>query len=539
MSATERQRLIKRLSQKLLPRHRLVPMWAQLRVWRRGADGQAHPAELLPRLYGGVYDRLLKRYVRDAKPGPGEVHEIPVHPGQLPLVLHPGGKLRVMAFGGPGSGKTRAAVIWLVLAALTFPGKAFGNVGATGERTLRMVEAHHEVVPSAWVDEESEHQGKRKHLWANGSRHDFRAAKEPSHAIGTPIQGVSWWRAVIDETQNVSDRAQRDVDERGRSAGGAYMIIETATNVDDLPGFAVKREEYKHAKNKQILRLNPMDNPWVELEYWDLIRENYTERQWRQRILSEDLEAESRTYYAFNFGVHVRPRPRQGDPEYVEITRQKTAERGAEAREAIAGVDFGVLVNAAEMVRAYRHLPTRQVHWWVTGEITGSLTLGTGGFARQVVKAVGGDPEDVVVYADPHVNTRDTDKSDIAQFRQRGIETHPAGAPPIRVKHRVEMLNVLFDRCVLFIDTVDGSSAACAPRLVQSLLTMQVDEQGNLEPIRKNGEKDPSHWPAALAYGLYPWNRIRGLYVVDDEDEEEDPVLRKAREIAKRREARG
>lgn len=506
-------------------------MWAQLRVWRRGTDGTAQPAELLPRIYGGLYDSLLRKYVPNAKPGPGEVHEIPVHPGQLPLVLHPGGKLRVMAFGGPGSGKTRAVVIWLVLQALCSPNRAYGNVGATGERKLRLWEAHHEVVPKTWVTYESEHDGEIQ--WANGVRHDFRAGKEPSAAIGTPIQGVTWWRAVIDETQNVSNRAQRDVDERGRSAGRHYMVMETATNVDDLPHFTVRREEYKKSKNKEILRLDPMENPWVDLGYWELIREGYTDREWAQRILSLDLEADSRVYYAFSFDVHVRPRPTRRDREYVEVTAEVTAAR-TEAKPCIGGVDFGRLVNAAELVRAYRHIPTGQIHWWVTGEITGGFKTGTEGFAAQLRRHVG-DIDRVVAYVDPHTNTKDQDRSDIAIFRAAGIETHPAGAPPIRVKHRVAMLNLLFDKCLLFIDTVGGTAAAVAPRLVQSLLTMQIDEEGNPEGMRKD-VKDPSHWPAALAYGLYPWNRMRGLAVVT---EDEDPVLVKAREIADRKERGG
>ena len=34
----------------------------EIRVYRRGADGRAEPAELLPRVYGGRYNRQLRGY---------------------------------------------------------------------------------------------------------------------------------------------------------------------------------------------------------------------------------------------------------------------------------------------------------------------------------------------------------------------------------------------------------------------------------------------------------------------------------------------
>jgi hypothetical protein len=487
-------------------------------------------------MYGGLFDRLLGTYVAGARPGPGEVHEIPVHPGQLGVVLHPGGRMRVMAFGGPGSGKTRAIAIWIILQALTYPGKHFGNVGATGDRVMRLWEAHAEIVPPDWVDTASENDGEI--VWANKSQHDFMAAKEPSAAIGTPIQGVSWWRAVIDETQNVSERAQRDIDERGRNAGAAYMVLESATNVDYIPSFIRRREEYKHSPRKEVIRLNPLENPWVELDYWERFRGEYTERDFRQRIMSEDVPPEHLVYSAFAYGENLRRRPDEDDPLYEDVTATLLDERWDLPRPFLVGQDFGVLTNASEVLRAFRYKPTREIHWWVVDELTSSSYVGTEGHGRLLVKHLEG-AEKFVASADPHINTKDTDKSDFHMFERQGIEVRKAGPPPIRVKHRVSMLNALFcdARGVrrLFVDVTQDNKPK-APRLVESLLGMELDDLGRSEAHRKD-KNDPTHWPAALAYGLYPWEKLRGVLTVvtGDDEPEETPLQARARRYRERR----
>ncbi len=540
MGQSQLEKLKAKVRAKWDPAKRYVPMWAQLRVWRRGPNGKAAPAELLKRQYGGLFDRRRGQYIPGATPAPGEVHEIPVHPGQLPVVLHPGGKMRVMVFGGPGSGKTRAVAIWLVLQALQFPGsspkklRVFGHVGATAERKLRMWEAHHEIVPASWIDYASENDGEV--LWASHVMHDFRAAKEPSAAIGTPIQGVSWWKAGVDETQNVGDRAQRDIDERGRNAGVGYQVMETATNVDYLPAFIARRESYKHSPRKEVIRLNPMDNPWVELAYWERFRSEYSEREFRQRILSEDVPPERLVYAAFSYSENVRHRPAEDDKNYKDITSDLLEDKWDLPRPFLVGQDFGVLTNASEILKAYKHLPTGETHWWVVDELTSGSYIGTEGHARMLVKHLEG-AEKFVVSADPHVNTKDTDRSDFHMFERHAIEVKRAGPPPIRVKHRVSMLNALFcdanGRRRLFVDaTEDGRPRA--PRLVESLLSMELDDLGRAESVRKD-KKDPTHWPAALAYGVFPWEKLRGfLSVVSGEDEPEPPPLTPLERIKQR-----
>jgi hypothetical protein len=62
---------------------------------------------------------------------------------------------------------------------------------------------------------------------------------------------------------------------------------------------------------------------------------------------------------------------------------------------------------------------------------------------------------------------------------------------------------------------------------------MAYDDFGNAESVRKD-YSDPTHWPAALGYGLFRFERLRGLSTFEAITEP-DPLLRRAQEIANRR----
>ncbi len=111
------------------------------------------------------------------------------------------------------------------------------------------------------------------------------------------------------------------------------------------------------------------------------------------------------------------------------------------------------------------------------------------------------------------------------------------------MKHRVSMLRTLLcdasGRRRLFIHCDNNRAPAC-PKLVQSLLTQQYDDRGNPENVRKD-YSDPTHWPAATSFGLYPFEQLRGRTTFDlitggvNGPGAEDPVLVKARQIYDRR----
>ena len=531
MSQSERARLIAGIRRRVDPRLRYAPTWAQLRVWRRGGSGQAEKAELLPELYGGLYDRLLGGYIADASPRAGDVVELSCHPGQLDGLLYRERMMRIMLLGGPGSGKTWVLALRLLLKSLGTqlpggrwwggPNKNWLHVGATGDR-LRVLWDQLDLIAGAtgWVNTEERLEVDLLPL-LNGSRHIFKAAKAPSKAIGTPIQGLSAAGAGIDETQNVSDAAQKDVNERGRRAGLDYEVCETATRVDGLGFFSRKLKQYAASPDKIIIKLDPLENPFVEPGYWDRLRGDYTDREWRQRMGSEELSAEHLVYYAFDFGRNLRPRPRFEHGSlvdvtgcYRDITRDLTRKTVRPGRPFVIGHDFGALTSASEVLKAYEHLPTQRTHWWIVDEITSGSHTTSDGHGRKLIKAY--PVRDFLVRGDPHDNSTDQDKSDYAQMRKLEIEIVKASAKPISVRHRIAMLNTLmFNGDInhpddgerrLFID-VDERGEPKAPKFVESCLEMEPDEWGNQENVRKD-YRDPTHWPCAAAFGVYPDERF-------------------------------
>lgn len=537
---------------------RYVPQWAQLRVYERDAERNVVAGDWRPKVYGGLWDCVLKEYVPDAKPEhahdrdcpegcrEGGVAEVSCHPGQIRVFEYqsPEGKAawvkRIMVLGGPGTGKTQTLSIAALLLGLDGPHCVIGMVGATADR-VEVMWADFEAIAGArgFISSRNKHArgGPTITLW-NGSRYEFVAAKEPSKRMGSPIQGRSWHYACIDETQNVLDSAQKDIDERGRRNGKGYRIIESATNIQGgaAGGHAMlRRETYKTNPERDIIRLAPADNVFVSDEHWATQRASLSDHEWRQRFEVEDLPPEALVYSGFMFGESVRPAPR--DRQY-DVTRQVTNDRFDQPYLWVAGTDFGTLCTATIWLKAYR-VPSLGLCWWAMHETTSGSHSNAGDHARRLISFA--NPADFIMVADPHVNTKEVDKSDYELTRRQGVIVRPAaslgpGMPSIKVKTRVNMLNALFcdanGKRRLFLDCDEAGKPRC-PRLAQSLMQMTYDEFGNPESVRKD-YSDPTHWPAAVAYGLFPFERLRAI-PAEQKREAEDPTLARAMAIAARR----
>lgn len=498
---------------------------AQLRVWRRTERG-AQPAELLPTIYGGTYDVSVADYVDDPNAPPPL--EISVHPGQLPMVTYePHGKMRVIFLGGPGSGKTRGLAIWAVLEALKHPNSTCLVLGATAERLTVIWDALLDILePTGWIVERQDL--RHQMVLSNGSNFIGKSGKEPSRAIGSGVQGISADRCVVDEQQNLSARVLQDAQERGRRAGTDFCMLGGATLVDGNAWFIRTLADYRKNSLCEVIRLNPLDNSFVEPEYWERFKADYSDRDWRQRIMSEELTPERLVYSSYNHAENVRPRPKVGDIEYEDITMTLTRRYGGTYR-FIFGHDFGVLTQATEILKAYRHRPTGQIHWWVVDEIWSGSHTGTEGHSHKLSNAYPVD--EFFVSADPAINVgrEHADKSDYAIMRSFGIHVERASTKTIMVKGRVAMLNGLLGNAKgvrrLFIDC-DGGGRPRAPKLVESFLISEYDEWGNPENVRKN-YRDPTHFPSALSFGLFPWEQIaapRAIYAVPTRPVDDEPI---------------
>ena len=120
--------------------------------------------------------------------------------------------------------------------------------------------------------------------------------------------------------------------------------------------------------------------------------------------------------------------------------------------------------------------------------------------------------DDCIVIADPHFNSKEADKSDYHKFREVGWKLYPSVHGKIPVKHRISMMNSLFKDAKgtrrLFLHC-DGNKRPACQKLAEALMSHQYDHAGRPQPARKD-RRDVTHWPDAVGYGLFPFERIRG-----------------------------
>ena len=503
MPASNKTLLKERIRRLSRESDRYVDIAAQLRVYRRNvADTAAEPAELLPRIYGGRYDRLARKYV-----GPAEkVTEISCHAGQVPLLTFAEpGVARVLALGAPGGGKTFAAIRKALLCALDRANSIGGIVAPTNDRRQIVWRDFLELVePLGWIEEVK--QTAKEIVLVNRTVVQILAAKRPSVQQGNPLQGRSWDWCVVDESQNVDDDTQVEIDTRGRRAGTKYVVFETATNAQ-VPSFRVRLEKYKaNPILHRILRYEGKDNPWTERAYWERLKGLMSEREYREKILAQDVPPELLVYPRFSFAETVRPVP----AGLRDITPLITADRFQRPAKYIIAQDFGVLVNASIVLKAYAGPGGVEDRlWWAIDEIT-SYQTGADLHARMILQ--GYDPDEVLVVADPHFNSKEADKSDYQMFRNEGLTIQPAAFGQIPKKHRISMVNTLLEDAAgkrrVFVACDSNKNPACR-KLVQSFMSLQYSDNGVAEADKKD-LRDMTHWTCALGYGLYPWERFRG-----------------------------
>lgn len=541
---------------------RFVPMWLQFHLHLRDTpEGKLGPA--LPGLFGGLWDRIACRYVDDANPSvlPKEGDELidwldaevvarELHPGQVEAVLgNHDGLMRVMLLGGPGSGKTRGLSMVELKWCAQRPTTTGGMVAATSDRLYDPLWLDTlGVLPKTWVERASEYEMRIDLV--NGRRIEFVAAKEPSKLIGSAIQGKSWRDAGIDETQSIHDRSQMDVDERGRRYGTDYCVFETATRFGN-PHFEDRLESYTPEKHAKIIKVSFRDNTFTDPAYFERMKDRYSERDFRRRFLLEDVAPENMAYPSYS-RENVRPAPIGGNLE--DVTRKITKElfgglAGAPQNGAawIVGTDWGTLCHASIWLKAFRDPkdPGRLL-WWAMRETytrssSGDAARGGGATAADHMRRLMqfAHPSDFVVIGDPGINTKDTSKSDYHLARNEGVFVRPAYFKPIEVKHRVSMFNVLchdaHGRRRFFIDCDDHGHPRCKD-LAKHIRLVEIGPDGKLEGNRKN-YSDPSHGPAATQFGMFPWERIRGLSTFEAmTGADEDPIALKAQQFAERRE---
>lgn len=501
MPRTNRSELRDRVKNLLRAHDRFVDLGVRVQVVRR-IDGEVIPGEIRPTIYGGRYDRLMRRYVG----APENIQTITATPGQLGLLeFDEPGMLRLLALGAPGAGKTYGAVRKALIKALQRCNSTGGLVGPTNDRRMILWTDFLNLVEPLGFVEEVQKTDKRIVL-KNNTVIEVLAAKKPSAAQGNPLQGRSWDWAVADESQNIEDEAQTEIDTRGRRAGTSYVVFETATNQTQVPGFKVRIERYKNQpKTHKIMSFSGDTNSFVDPSYWERLKSTMTEREYKRLILCEDLPPELLQYPAFSYSHSIRQAPEM----YSDMTPKLTKEMFGRPFRWVIGQDFGVLCNASIVFKAFREPDTGECLWFAVDEITTHRSPASI-HARKILERY--HAGEVVVVADPHHNSKDTDKSDYAQFRHEGLTIFPAVSKgKIDIKHRVNMMNALLEDAKgkrrLYL-ACDANGKEFCPNLARALSTIEIDELGRLDQMKKD-RNDLTHWPCAAGYGLWKWEKIR------------------------------
>jgi hypothetical protein len=504
-----RRALYEQIRKLLDERDRLVNLQLTVRVYRRHAtEERAIPGELLPGVWGGIWDQWKARYVDDA-PGKWKPAEVSIHPGQRDLVLFgEPGVSRVLLLGAPGGGKTEGICVRAICNALTAPGKVHGVIAPT---TSRLHIVWRKILSllrgCGW---KGVHVRKADHAieLPNGSILQFVAAKRYSESVGSPIAGFDFWSCVEDEQQNIDDESLYEVDARGRQ-NADYLVCSSATN-ERIPEFQQRLEFYRNYDKARIIRMRGDDNVFVPRSHWEKLKAQWPKDEYERRILGLDVPCQDVVYPQFSISENVAPLPMVGR----DVTSKLVLERFPTLfdRDYILGTDLGILVTTSIVLKAFA-MPDGRRAWWAVGEIT--TASATAEYHAEDIKRwcgrAGIHHDRVVVIADPHSRQADR-KSDYTLLRKAGLTVVKSSPNQIEKKHRYSMVNSLLcdakGHRALFIGCDEYKRAECK-KLVESFFNLRFGRDGNPLTYHK-GTRDLTHWSDALGYGLYPFEQIRG-----------------------------
>lgn len=442
-----------------------------------------------------------------------------------PIILH-GEDLpdRILLYGSEGAGKTRVLAQWLGVRVIEGTGSRtiHGITSPTEKRAEEIREAIAEMWPPHWM---TWHERRRMYVCANGQRAQIVSTYQQSKKAGSRVQGFNWRDAASDEIQDSLEK-DADIEMRGRKAPlGRYKRLCTATSKDssDFRDWRDKRLAGKLWVRRTLLGTR---SPFVWPKFWQDKAETLDKREYRRRILAEDLPPENRVYYGFERDRNVRPLPqiaRDVTAEVASIYRPYTGRNRHVSFALIAGHDPGEIVNVTHFLRAFYR--QGEVQWFVVGRFITHRTT-----AEQHAKrlrahvqtefglnldADRGDlqaaSDRVLLFCDPH--GRGESKTDYdtvyGAMVDAGIDIFNAAGDEsvIHRAARINMMNALFDPQIgearLCIARPLGGDIA-APELVDALEKLERDARGRAERGPKD-ETDQTHPPVSCGYALWPF----------------------------------
>lgn len=488
---------------------RYVDCAVRIRVWRRGAGGDAEPAELLPRAFGGVYDRFAARFVPGLRPA--RVTELKVHEGQLPVLSRIGDRKsrRILALGAPGGGKTMALVVVAVILGVRRSNGIIGVVAPTRDRLLIVWRKMLEVLEPSGLIQGTPSLSKKEIRLVNGNVYQFRAAARRSTNDGSPIAGHDWHDAVEDEQQDIGDDDLREVDARGR-INADYQVFSSATN-EARHEFQMRLREYAANDNRVVVRFSGPANAFTPLAHWEALKNDWSSAVYDQYINCLAPSKTGLVFEAFDYELSTAPLPLAK----LDVTAQVVYDTlRLQDIQYIFGWDPGIVMSASVILKAFSDGSDR--NWFVLDEVsTPNGSTEQHAKAQQAWLSRRGIPmSKVLVIGDPHEN-KEADKSDYIAMRNAGFEVRRSnGGHVIERKHRINMTNAL-----LCDATLRRRLKLAVGPLGRPVAEKTAECFGGLK-FKFNGEIDYhhktymniAHWGEAAGYGLFPFEKFRGTF---------------------------
>ncbi len=438
---------------------------------------------------------------------------------QEPVILHADTEpLGQLVYGSEGAGKTMAACLWLYVRWLEVLGERREG-GVTAPTTPRITTVRNELFklwPSSWY---THRVAEDLVVMADGTRIRLVSTHQQSAADGSRIQGFNWSFCVRDEGQD-QIAAHADIESRGRSAkGGRYKQLITATAKDES-SWRTLRDSLAASGLWLRRTMLGVRSPFVSPTFWEAKRKTMTAREFARRVEAQDVGPERMLYSGWTRDL-IRPIPANARRVTSQVVAAKT---GNASHALLVGHDPGAYKAASILLDAYRIPGNGSLLWWVRGELftTGATSEQHGLQLLQLVQTrfgynIKGIPERMHVRSDPYGHSESHPDRDVyLTWLRLGIDIKAAqysktgtGNGQIGREARIEMVNRLLCDAEgthrLFVEP-DDVGRPLAPRLVASLESLERDESGRAERDRKDSN-DMTDAPAALGYGLWPWEK--------------------------------
>ncbi len=439
---------------------------------------------------------------------------------QEPVILHSDDEpLGQLVYGSEGAGKTTALAMWHYCRWLENLGekREGGQTAPTKERLAMVRDEMFALYPSTWY----RHQKSKDVIkFCDGTRIRLKATKSSSKASGSPIQGWNWSWCGRDETQDQIERHE-DIEARGRAAkAAAYKQCGTAT-AKDSSGWRAFRDRLVESGDWIRRTLLGVRSPFVHAAFWESKFRSYSPREYKRRVLAEDVPPELAVYYCWDRKRNLVALPQIA----TDVTAAVLADYHSYVRKGarfalLAGHDPGSIYNTTTFQRLlmFGNVPT----WVCVGEVVTKQTT-----QREHARKVrafcqerfgyenGEGTSKVAIFCDPHgKGTAQTDyQACYMAFQKEGLDVFSPAPSSGRIHRpaRIELVNRLLgsaDGAVRLVIACDQHKQPVAPTLVESFESLEK-KPGDDDPegSQRKDEADRTHAPVSIAYALWPFEQ--------------------------------